>query len=646
MSVRRRFTSAVLIALCALPLIAGTNRWTITGPEGGLVNKLLFDPADPSIAYAASFNGVFRSTDGGQHWVAAPELLGTPVADMAIAPSDPQKVFASTQYGLFKSKDRGATWFRVHPLASLTVAVSWTNADIVYSAGYAGPARSLNGGVSFENVGAGLPQFANTLFGIVVDPRNPDAVYFELTPLPTWAGVHVFKSLDGGATWKAATTGLTDTFYSAPAIDRSNPSTLYISGSTSLFMTNNGGSSWAKITKPETRINSFALVPGTPTLVYAATPLGLFQTANDGALWSGPFGSESASEVAVDPINHANILISNSTGILRSTNGGNTFSHANTGFTSHNTQGIATDPRNAAVVYALSETGIHKSSDFGQTWTLLTEASMRCLAVDPFVASTLYATTSAWYPSSVLRRSTDGGVTWKDFNTGLPSDGAGCAVTDPRNQGTIYTISGTSVYRKIGENDWSSRSTGLPVPAFNDDVAASATTLAIDPNNSAVLYVGLNGSIRGVYKTTDGGGTWKPAKAGISDVAPSGIAIDPFDSNHLLTWKYSDSYQSLDGGASWSRFAVLPGRQDSLLAFDPSGPGRIYSASVDGSDPAGARVDRSIDGGATWSSVETGLGRNRFDFFVVGAGGGALYGGSRVGGVWAMHIARARAVRR
>jgi hypothetical protein len=133
MHFRSTFRSAFLLALLALPVLAGTNRWTIKGPEGGAVTKLAFDSLNPTIVYAATDNGIFRSSDGGQHWIAASELLGTSVLDVAVAISDPQKVYASSAYGLYKSTDRGLTWKTVHPFGSYKLAVSPSNANVVYS---------------------------------------------------------------------------------------------------------------------------------------------------------------------------------------------------------------------------------------------------------------------------------------------------------------------------------------------------------------------------------------------------------------------------------------------------------------------------------------------------------------------------------
>src|ERR1700756_676990 len=162
----------ILTTLVTLPAIAGENRWTINGPGGGTVSKFAFDPVDASVVYAATDNGVFRSADGGQHWIGATATLGTSITDITVAGADRQKVFASSVYGLYKSSDGGATWAIVHGFASFKIASS-ANGNVVYSyAGGSGVIRSTDGGLTFGNTGTGLP--TATITALVIDPQNTD----------------------------------------------------------------------------------------------------------------------------------------------------------------------------------------------------------------------------------------------------------------------------------------------------------------------------------------------------------------------------------------------------------------------------------------------------------------------------------------
>ena len=120
-------------------------------------------------------------------------------------------------------------------------------------------------------------------------------------------------------------------------------------------------------------------------------------------------------------------------------------------------------------------------------------------------------------------------------------------------------------------------------------------------------------------------------------MTPAGLAVDPFDSRHLLTWASSSAYESTDGGANWAPFAIAAGRQAILLAFDPAVPGVVYNSSFDA-------IDRSVDGGKSWFPIQTGLGRTHGNVFVTAPSGKTIYAGGTTGGVWVFHFARTRAV--
>lgn len=609
-----------LFVLLALPTFAAENRWSISGPDGGSVTRLAFDPVSSSIAYAATTNGLFRSADGGQHWTAASELLGTPISDIAVAAGDPQKVFAATSYGLYKSADRGLTWSVVHPFGSYAVAVSRTNASVVYSDSTGGPFRSSDGGATFGSVGSGLPSAPAAVSVLAVDPQSPDTVYAAYQ-----TNVGVYKSVDGGAHWTPANSGLPQAFLYSLIIDPSNGSTLYAGAAPGLFKSTDGGGSWTALTSglpASPYCYSLAISGGT---VVAGVGGGLFKSIDGGTSWtSAGFSGSTVNPAAIDPVNPANILASANSVTFKSSNGGANFA-ATSGIAAFYTLAIAVDPQNASVVYAGGSSGVLKSVDRGVSWTQLLANQTGAIAVDSQNSQIIYAT-----PSGVLRRTTDGGTTWPDFSAGLPSGFATVVAADPQVGGTMYTIIPNSIYKKVGDAPWLRMRNGLPT--------GSLTFLTIDHANSSTLYAG--GEI-GIYKSIDGGETWAATGRPAGNVTPTTVIVDPFDSGHLLSWSGSSAFESTDGGANWSSFAVAAGRQALTLAFDASAPGRIY---VSGADFNGlAAIDRSNDGGKTWFSMRTGLGHGVNTIFVVAPGGNMLYSGSTNGGVWAFHFARGRA---
>jgi photosystem II stability/assembly factor-like uncharacterized protein len=224
------------------PSFSDGLRWRMLGPfRGGRVNAVSGVPGRPNEFYFGAVNGgVWKSIDAGRVWV--PVFDSQPIASigaLAVAPSAPNVVYVgsgentlrdSAGYGngVYKSTDAGKTWTQIG-LAETQhigkIAIDPKNPDVLFVAAlghlYApnaerGVFRSKDGGKSWqkvlsknENVGA---------VEVVIDPSNSNIVYAGLwnTRRPPWytyrpsngPGGGLFKSTDGGTTWKQLTSGL------------------------------------------------------------------------------------------------------------------------------------------------------------------------------------------------------------------------------------------------------------------------------------------------------------------------------------------------------------------------------------------------------------------------------------------------------
>jgi len=624
--VRHRVRSAALFLLFALPALGGVNRWTISGPESaGVAKQIVFDPGDSSIVYCATLNGLFRSTDHGVHWSAVAPLFPTTVFNVAVVQANPRLVYAATALGICRSDDRGVTWRVVNSASSFFVAVSPQNPNIVYSLALGGPVRSNDGGVTFGPKGSGAPSNSNV---VVVDPQSPDTAYTGSLALGG-----IWKTTDGGAQWTFGTNnGFNFRQVLWLAIDPSNGSTLYAGAQQDgIHKTTNGGAAWTKLPTgfPDASGYSLAVDPRSPGTLLAGTARGALKSADGGATWTRlelPDGPDvTVGAVAVDPLNSANVLVNTRGNVLRSTDDGATFVDATSGILSFAADAIVVDRRDESIVYAGGFSGFYKSTDHGQSWSVSTSARPRYLALDAD-SSILYAVAAG-----VVQRSTDGGATWTAFNAGLPSGGFPSLTTptflvaDPQLSGTLYTIVGGSVYKKVGDDPWIARGSGS---------SGTISFLTIDPHDSSTLYAA---GTAGLSKSTNGGESWSSANANLnlgSAVLPIGLAVDPFDSRHLFTWSMIADYQSTDGGASWLPFT--PPFTGSAIVFDAAHPGVIYA------NTAGS-LHRSTDGGKTWGSLQSGLFLHFL--FVVGPRGTTLYSGGASGGVFVFQFTRGRAAR-
>lgn len=604
-----------IVTFVTFPLLAGLNRWTIDGPAGGKVNQFTTDPAIPSTIYAATSNGLYRSADAGQHWIAAPEMAGTTVYNVVVTPADPARVYAATFAGLMRSNDRGLTWTNISPqfTVALQVGVSPSNADVVYLVTTQGGLRaSTDGGLTFGSAGTGLP--VATVSAIRVDPQAPATVYVAFNSEDA-----MYKSTDSGAHWSAANHGLPGVIY-ALEIDPANGNTLYAAGQGGVHKSTDGGGSWSPLNLGTQTGYAYAVAIDrpTPSTLFAAAANGLFKSVDAGAHWTALGGlTFNVLAVAINSYDGLNLVICADFKVYRSTDGGVMATETANGLTAVSAAAIVTDPNDASTVYVGGMSGIYKSSDYGRTWTS-TGRMARGLAIDGTDSRTLYMLFF-----NALYRSVDGGSTWDGFTTGLPQDSATVIATPPGIHGRIYAINNGFVYRRDGESPFTLLTNNLP--------PGGVTALAFDPSNGQSVFAV---AATGLFTSTDGGTTWHSASipAGLS---PAGVAVDPFDAKHRFLWSDAAAWVTSDSGTSW---APVEWVFKSTLVFDPKTPGRVYRNSA-------PILHRSEDGGKSWTRLIYGLGPISGELLAIGRDG-TLYKGGSDGGVYVYQFGHPRAVRR
>ena len=241
--------------------IMGSLRWRYIGPTGNRVTTVAGIPGEPNIYYVgAASGGIWKTIDGGVHW--EPIFDGQPVSSigqLAVAPSDPNIIWAGTGepwirshisvgQGVYKSMDAGKTWqlMGLEKTGRISrILIDPKNPDVVLigALGHAygpqqerGVYRTTDGGKTWDRV---LFTDENTgCSDMAMDPSNPRVIFAGMWPLEihTWGresggpGSGLFKSTDGGVTWKRLTgNGLPTrkTGKWALAIARSNPNRVY-----------------------------------------------------------------------------------------------------------------------------------------------------------------------------------------------------------------------------------------------------------------------------------------------------------------------------------------------------------------------------------------------------------------------------------
>lgn len=208
---------------------------------------------DQIICGSWQYLNILRSTDQGSNWteVSMP-ILGSPgfIAPYAFGgASDPDVAYAGTSF-MGKSLDGGLTYQMVNggnPLngdPALAIAVAPSDGDVAYATTapvryHAGVFRTLDGGVSFQNVTGPLPD--RYFVGLAVDPTDAQTVYVTCAG---FGSAHLYRSYDAGTNWEDMTGDLPDVPTLSVIVDPERPDHIYVGNDLGVFFSRNDGASW------------------------------------------------------------------------------------------------------------------------------------------------------------------------------------------------------------------------------------------------------------------------------------------------------------------------------------------------------------------------------------------------------------------
>ncbi len=353
--------------------------WRSIGPtnNAGRVSEIVGLPGDPATMYVgAAAGGLFKTTNGGVTWTPLfDEQPNVSIGAVAIAPTDHNVIYvgtgegnprnsASFGEGMFKSADAGGHWTAI----------------------------------GLEDTGK--------IARVVIDPRNPDVVYVAALG-HTWGPSEqrgLFKTTDGGRTWKKVLYQNDLTGCSDVAIDPTNANVVYAgmythrrwawyfdsgAGETAVYKSVDGGATWTRLSGPDAsrglpkgpmdRIG-IAVARSNPSVVYVLSETKdegvLWRTDDAGATWrtvnrdpNVNFRPFYYSDIRVDP-NEPNTVYTLSGPLNKSEDGGRTFQRiGNSVHGDH--QALWIDPTNSRRVLNGSDGGFHVSLDGGRTWDVL-----------------------------------------------------------------------------------------------------------------------------------------------------------------------------------------------------------------------------------------------------------------------------------
>src|SRR2546426_8664838 len=626
-------------------------RWRLIGPHrGGRVLAVAGLPGDPATFYFGAVDGgVWRTTNAGVTWEPLFDRQQiASVGALAMAPSDPKVIYVGTGEasirsditfgaGVYKSTDGGEHW-QLMGLEDTRhigkILIDPRNPDVVLVAalGHAygpnadgGVFRSTDGGRTWTKVLYKDPDTG--AMDLAADPSDPQVVYAALwqarrTPWEQYQpeegpGSGLYRSNDGGATWTALTG------HGLP---------LGPFGRIGLAV--GRGSQGSRV---------YALIG-------ARQGPGLYGSDDGGATWQLAGGDPRITSrnwyfcrVSVDPQNPDVVYVPN-VSLLKSADGGRTFTVLKGQPGGDDYHELWIDPRSSSHMIVGSDQGAVVSLDGGRTWSSWYNqptAQFYHVATDNAFPYRVYGAQQDAGTAGIASRSDYGLITFRDW-TPVGAGESGYIAPDPANPDIVYggdTYGGVHRFdRTTGQSQdispWPISSFGLPMPQRKYRFTWTSP-LVFDRLDSHLLYLGA----QVLLSTRDGGLHWSAIRpdltgaaarrggaGGHRDTAPGSvanaagrgygviytIASSPRQAGRI--WVGSDDgliHVTTDGGQHWRNVTPegLPTwSMISLIDASPFDTAIAYAA-VDRHrlDDFAPYVYPTPDGGRHWARIDQGL---------------------------------------
>lgn len=622
-------------------------KWRNIGPfRGGRANAVTGVVGSPNLYYVGyTGGGVWKTEDGGLHWknISDGSFKSGSVGDIAVAATDPNVIFV----GMGEHAVRG---------------VMTTYGDGIY--------KSIDAGKTWQHLGL---EKTRHISDVVIHPKNPDIVY-----VAAQGALHgpseergIYKSTDGGETWKKVLYVDENTGASSLSIDQTNPRILYAatwdhrrepwtvrSGGpgSGVYKSTDGGETWDKIESglPEAMGKiGISVSPANPNRVFAIVEsekkeAGLYRSDNGGKSWKHMTNDQLLTarswyymEVFADPINADVVYVLNAP-MMRSIDGGKNFSRISVGH--GDTHDLWINPDDNTNMILGDDGGAEVTFNTGASWSPQNNqptAQFYRVNADRQFPYKVYGGQQDNSSVVISSRTNGPGITDKDWTRGPGCESAYIAF-DPDNPRFLYGGCYQGIIEvldmKTGEGkdimEYASLNFAVKPQDLKYRFNWNAPIIA-SPHDPSIIYHAGNV----VFKTTNGGLNWEIISPDLTrnDSTKQDVGGGPFTNEGAGGENYNTIYYLIesslekgvlyagsdcglvhitrDGGKNWTNISPtgLPESMIQSIEVSPHAPGTAYIAATRYKFNDFSPLSyKTTDYGKTWTAISKGIDEDDF----------------------------------